>query len=84
MVELSRSDDESLANKHFLEFQDLAAQLSGTFVGASKNKHKSDILKIVNQGIEYAFIDAPKQLSFLEDAVLQFLFKLPTSDILEM
>nr|XP_011458653.1 PREDICTED: sister-chromatid cohesion protein 3 isoform X2 [Fragaria vesca subsp. vesca] len=84
MVELSRSDDESLASKHFLEFQELAAQLSGTFVGVSKNKHKSDILKIVNQGIDYAFIDTPKQLSFLEGAVLQFVSKLPTPDILEI
>lgn len=83
MIELSRSDDESLASKHFLEFKELAARLSGTFIGASKNKHKSDILKIVNEGIEYAFIDAPKQLSFLEGAVLQFVSKLPTPDILE-
>ncbi|KAK9945465.1 hypothetical protein M0R45_010980 [Rubus argutus] len=83
MIELSRSDDESLASKHFLEFKELAARLSGTFIGASKNKHKSDILKIVNEGIEYAFIDAPKQLSFLEGAVLHFVSKLPTPDILE-
>ncbi|XP_050365973.1 sister-chromatid cohesion protein 3 [Argentina anserina] len=84
MIELSRGDDESLASKHFQEFQALAAQLSGTFVGASKNKHKSDILKIVNQGVEYAFIDAPKQLSFLEGAVFHFVSKLSTPDILEI
>ncbi|PON96681.1 Coatomer beta subunit [Trema orientale] len=81
MVELSRSDDESLATKYFLECKELASRLSGTFVGAARNKHRSDILKIVADGIEHAFVDAPKQLSFLEGSVLHFVSKLPTSDI---
>lgn len=84
MVELSRSDDESLASKYFQECKELAARLSGTFIGAARNKHRSDILKIVKYGIEHAFIDAPKQLSFLEGSVLHFVSKLPTPDILEM
>ena len=84
MVELSGSDDESSASKRFQECKELAARLSGMFVGAARNKHRSDILKIVNNGIEYAFLDAPNQLSFLEGAVLHFVSKLPTPDILDV
>lgn len=53
-------------------------------MGAARNKHRPDILKIVKEGIEFAFVDAPKQLSFLENAVLPFVPKLPTADVLEM
>ena len=53
-------------------------------MGAARNKHRSDILKIVKDGIDYAFVDAPKQLSFLEGAVLHFVSKLPTPDVLDM
>lgn len=85
MVELSESDDdESSASKHFQECKELAARISGMFIGAARNKHRSNILKIVSDGIEYAFLDAPKQLSFLEGAVIHFVSKLPTSDILDM
>ncbi|KAL7200014.1 hypothetical protein ACSBR2_022176 [Camellia fascicularis] len=35
-------------------------------------------------GIEYAFVDAPKQLSFLDGVVVHFISKLPTPDILEI
>lgn len=83
-MELSRSVDKSLTNKSFEECKDLAIRLSGIFIGAARNKHKSDILKIVKEGIEYAFEDAPKQLPFLESAVLQFVSKLPTPDVLDM
>ena len=84
MDDCSRSDDESVSGKSFLECKDLAVRLSGSFVGAARNRHRADILKIVQDGIEYAFIDVPKQLSFLEGAVLHFVSKLPTPDILEM
>ncbi|EXC34668.1 hypothetical protein L484_020437 [Morus notabilis] len=84
MLELTRSDDESLATKLFLECKELSARLSGTFVGAARNKHKADILKIVKDGIEHAFVDAPKQLSFLEGSVLHFVSRLPTPDILDI
>lgn len=83
-MELSRSVDKSLTNKSFEECKDLAIRLSGIFIGAARNKHKSDILKIVKEGIEYAFEDAPKQLPFLESAVLQFVSKLPTPDVLDI
>ncbi|KAI8025496.1 Sister-chromatid cohesion protein 3 [Camellia lanceoleosa] len=84
MMVVSESNDGSLAGKSFQECKDLAARLSGTFVGAARNKHRSDILKIVKDGIEYAFVDAPKQLSFLDGAVVHFVSKLPTPDILEI
>ncbi|KAM7495930.1 hypothetical protein LguiA_020344 [Lonicera macranthoides] len=81
---LSVSSDDSLSSKTFQECKDLAIRLSGTFVGGVRNKHRADILKIVKNGIEYAFVDAPKQLSFLEGAVLHFVFKLPTPVILDI
>ncbi|KAL4603123.1 hypothetical protein ACB092_10G103000 [Castanea dentata] len=84
VVELSKSDEEPLTSKSFIECKDLATRLSGTFMGAARNKHRSDILKIVKDGIDYAFIDAPKQLSFLEGAVLHFVSKLPTPDVLDI
>ncbi|KAB1203030.1 Sister-chromatid cohesion protein 3 [Morella rubra] len=84
MMELSRSDDETLTSKSFIECKDLATRLSATFVGAARNKYRSDILKIVKDGIEYAFVDAPKQLLFLEGAVLHFISKLPATDVLDI
>ncbi|XP_065861246.1 sister-chromatid cohesion protein 3 [Euphorbia lathyris] len=82
--ELSRSDDGSSSGKSFQDCKELSARLSGTFMGAARHKHRADILKIVKEGIEYAFVDAPKQLSFLESAVLQFVSKLPATDIMEI
>ncbi|RZC93867.1 hypothetical protein C5167_016561 [Papaver somniferum] len=83
VLEVSKSDDESLTSKSLTECKDLAARLAETFVGAVRNKYRSDILKIVKQGILFAFEDAPRQLSFLE-AILHFVYRLPTSDILEI
>lgn len=84
MEELSKSDDESLISKSFKICKDLATRLSGTFVGAARNKHRTHLLKIVKDGVSFAFLDAPKQLSFLEGAVVQFVSKLPTSDAIDM
>jgi cohesin complex subunit SA-1/2 len=84
MVELSTSEVNPLTSKSFLECKDLGIRLSGTFMGAARNKHRSDISKIVKDGLDYAFVDAPRQLSFLEGAVLHFVSKLPTSDVLDM
>lgn len=83
-LEISRSDDKSMTEKSFVECKELSSRLSGTYVGAARNKHRSDILKIIKEGIDYAFLDAPKQLSFLEGAVLHFVSKLPTPDILDI
>lgn len=84
VMDLSGVDDESLASKSFSECKDLATRLSGTFVGAARNMHKSGILKIVKDGISYAFLNAPKLLSFLEGAVLPFVSKLPGPDVLDI
>ncbi|XP_038682108.1 sister-chromatid cohesion protein 3 isoform X2 [Tripterygium wilfordii] len=84
LAELSRSVDESITGKSFLECKELAARLSGTFMGAARNKHRSAILKLVKDGIEYAFADAPKQLSFLEAAVIHFVSKLASPDVLDI
>ncbi|KAK9139477.1 hypothetical protein Scep_009158 [Stephania cephalantha] len=83
VVGLSKSHDDTTTSKSFLDFKELAARLSGTFVGAARNKHRLDILKIVKDGISFAFLDAPKQLPFLE-GVLQFASKLPTADVLDI
>ena len=55
-------------------------------MGAARNKHRSDILKIVKDGFDYAFVDAPKQLSFLEGAsCAPFCIKtFPAPDVLDM
>nr|XP_027188333.1 sister-chromatid cohesion protein 3 isoform X2 [Cicer arietinum] len=82
-VDKSGNDNISSENS-FSECNKLAAQLSGTFIGAARNKHRPDILKLVKDGIEYAFVDAPKHLSFLDAAVLHFVSKLPASDVLEI
>lgn len=83
-MELSRSEKNVSGPNSFSGCKDLAARLSGTFIGAARNKHRADILKVVKDGIDYAFQDAPKQLSFLEVAVLHFVSKLPASDVLDM
>ncbi|XP_010914380.1 sister-chromatid cohesion protein 3 isoform X2 [Elaeis guineensis] len=84
VVDLSMSDNESLASKSYSDCKDLATRLSATFMGAARNKHKLEILKIVKAGISFAFEDSPKQLSFLEGGVLPFVSKLPTSDVLDI
>ncbi|CAL9060644.1 unnamed protein product, partial [Musa banksii] len=83
-VDLSSGSNESLASKSYSDCKELASRLSATFTGAARNKHKSEILNVVKDGISYAFLEAPKHLSFLEAAVLPFVSKLPTSDILEI
>uniref|UniRef100_A0A164Z0G5 SCD domain-containing protein n=1 Tax=Daucus carota subsp. sativus TaxID=79200 RepID=A0A164Z0G5_DAUCS len=84
MVVMSSSDDvDDISAKLYKDCKDLSARLSGTFVGAGRSKHRADILKIVKDGIEFAFLDAPKHLAFL-DFVVNFVSKLPRPDILEI
>ena len=71
-------------NNSTQETKDMAAKLSGTYIGVARIKHRPDILKVVRDGIEYAFVDAPKQLSFLEEAVLHFVSKLTAPDLSDM
>ncbi|KAL8530783.1 hypothetical protein ACS0TY_007719 [Phlomoides rotata] len=78
----SGNDDQS--SKTFQECKDLAARLSGMYVGVARVKYKAEILNIVKEGINYAFSHAPKQLSFLDGVVLHFVSKLPVPDILDI
>ncbi|KAI3449562.1 hypothetical protein Pfo_006227 [Paulownia fortunei] len=84
LVVVSSGNDESLSSKLFRECKDLAARLSGSYVGVARNKYKAEILNIVKEGINYAFSHAPKQLSFLDGVVLHFVSKLPAPDILDI
>ncbi|OWM87185.1 hypothetical protein CDL15_Pgr010217 [Punica granatum] len=84
LAEFLRDGDQSLTGKLFQDCKDLSARLSAMFTGAARNRHRLEILKIVRDGIDYAFSDAPKQLSFLECSMLHFVSKLPPADILEI
>ncbi|KAG0449493.1 hypothetical protein HPP92_027340 [Vanilla planifolia] len=75
---------EVLAGKSFTNCTDLGSKLSGIFCGAARTKYRLDILKIVKDGITFAFVNAPNQLSFLEVAVAPFVQKLPAADILDI
>ncbi|KAK6164775.1 hypothetical protein DH2020_001639 [Rehmannia glutinosa] len=84
LVVVFSGNDESQSSKSFQECKNLAARLSGSYVGVARNKYKAEILNIVKEGINYAFSHAPKQLSFLEGVVLHFVSKLPAPDILDI
>ncbi|KAG8067397.1 hypothetical protein GUJ93_ZPchr0005g15585 [Zizania palustris] len=81
MVHVLDGENQTLVGKSYSECLDLASRLAGSYVGASRNKNKSEILKIIQNGVSFAFVDLPKQLSFLEAALLPFVSKLPSSDI---
>ncbi|KAK6141303.1 hypothetical protein DH2020_024939 [Rehmannia glutinosa] len=84
LVVVSSGNDESQSIKSFQECENLAARLSGSYVGVARNKFKAEVLNIVKEGINYAFSHAPKQLSFLDGVVLHFVSKLPAPDILDI
>lgn len=83
LATISSGDDQE-SSKKFQECKNLAARLSGSYVGAARNKYKAEILNIVTEGINFAFSEAPKQLSFLDGAMMHFVSKLPAPDILDM
>ncbi|KAJ4779054.1 Cohesin subunit SA-3 [Rhynchospora pubera] len=64
--------------------KELASRLSGTFEGAAITKSKLEIIKMVKDGIEFAFSDAPGLLTFLELALVPFVSKLSSADILDV
>ncbi|KAJ4773048.1 Cohesin subunit SA-3 [Rhynchospora pubera] len=66
------------------DFKELASRLSGTFEGAAITKSKLEIIKMVKDGIEFAFSDAPGLLTFLELALVPFVSKLSSADILDV
>ncbi|GAB2248509.1 hypothetical protein Droror1_Dr00008391 [Drosera rotundifolia] len=84
MVQCLDGNEDPSVKKSFLDCKDLAIRLSGIYMGAARNKYRTEILKIVKDGIEYAFVDTPKQLSFLEGVVLHFVSKLPANDVLDI
>jgi cohesin complex subunit SA-1/2 len=79
-----RDEENTLIGKAYSECQDLASRLAGSYVGIARTKNKSEILKIIHDGISFAFADLPKQLPFLEAALLPFVSKLSASDIPDM
>ncbi|KAG6417862.1 hypothetical protein SASPL_120059 [Salvia splendens] len=83
LAAISSGDDET-SSKQFQECKTLAARLSGPYVGAARNKYKAEILNVVREGISFAFSEAPKQLLFLDGAMLPFVSKLPPPDILDI
>ncbi|CAH9111509.1 unnamed protein product [Cuscuta epithymum] len=78
------SSSEAASGTTFQECKDLAARLSGIFAGTARNKDILDVLDIVKGGIDYAFLDVPKHLSFLDGIVLHFIPKLQLPDILDI
>jgi cohesin complex subunit SA-1/2 len=82
--ELSSGREESRVDKCLEEWRELAGGLSGMYIGAARNKYRLEILSVVKEGVEFAFRDAPKQLLFLEVAILPFATRLSVSDIIDM
>lgn len=82
--EVSCDGGESRVDKCLEVCRELAGRLSGMYIGAARNKYRSEILSVVKEGVEFAFRDAPKQLLFLEVAVLPFATRLPVPDIMDM
>ncbi|KAL3677583.1 hypothetical protein R1sor_027531 [Riccia sorocarpa] len=84
MDEVSGSDEDLTQSPSFVACKELAGRLSSSFLGVARAKYRPSILEIVMGGINYAFRDVPKQLSFLQGAVIQFALKLPATDIREI
>lgn len=76
--EVSSTCDESV---HLLDSKELAAQLSRIPISTSDMK---EMVKMINDGITYGFVNAPRQLSFLDGVVLHFVSKLPLPEIVQI
>ena len=63
----------------YVACRELASRLAVMYA-AGKGGNRSGILKLVGGGIAHAFDDPPKQISFLEAGVLQFVQKLGMED----
>ncbi|TVU49773.1 hypothetical protein EJB05_01109 [Eragrostis curvula] len=74
-------EENTLLGKSYSECENLASRLAGSYAGAARNKNKSEVLKIVHDGFSFALADLPKNLSFVEAALLPFVLELPLSDI---
>ncbi|XP_076890501.1 sister-chromatid cohesion protein 3-like [Bidens hawaiensis] len=81
LTALYTSNNESLSATRLQECKDLASRLSVFFVGTAVPENlKKTILKIVEEGVSYAF-NAPGRLSFLTCAVTYFASKLSKNDM---
>lgn len=74
---IDQSEDDESAKDSYNSCKELALRLAATF----KRTAKTTILKIVKGGIDYAFKDPPKHLTFLEVGVIQFAAKLTSADL---
>uniref|UniRef100_A0A0A9A2B4 Stromal antigen, putative n=1 Tax=Arundo donax TaxID=35708 RepID=A0A0A9A2B4_ARUDO len=81
MTHVHDEENQTLISESYSECQGLASRLAGSYVGAARNKNKSEILKIIQDGVQFAFADLPMQLSFLEATLMPFVSKLPSPDI---
>ncbi|CAN8285719.1 unnamed protein product [Cochlearia groenlandica] len=82
--QLSSDGGESSEDKSLEVCRELAGRLSGMYIGAARNKYRSEIMSVVKEGVEYAFREAPKQLLFLEVAILPFAMRLSVPDIIDI
>ncbi|CAL9237342.1 unnamed protein product [Arabidopsis halleri] len=82
--EVSSGSEESRVEKCLEVCRELAGGLSGMYIGAARNKYRLEILSVVKEGVEFAFRDAPKQLLFLEVAILPFATRLSVPDIIDI
>lgn len=81
IAHVNDGENQALTGKSYSECQDLASRLAGSYVGAARNKNKSEILKVIQDGVSFAFEDLPNLLPFLEAALLPFVSKLSSPDI---
>ncbi|KAL1226305.1 Sister-chromatid cohesion protein 3 [Cardamine amara subsp. amara] len=79
--ELSSDREEPSVDKCLEVCRELAGGLSGMYIGAARNKYRLEILRVVKEGVEFAFRDSPRQLLFLEVAILPFATRLSVPDI---
>ncbi|CAL9227857.1 unnamed protein product [Arabidopsis halleri] len=82
--ELSSGREESRVDKCLQVCRELACGLSEMYIGAARNKYRLEILSVVKEGVKFAFRDAPKQLLFLEVAILPFATRLSVPDIIDI
>ncbi|KAH8935631.1 hypothetical protein BDL97_17G039000 [Sphagnum fallax] len=81
--EVMGTDSDWTQTDSYTACKELGNRLSGTFFGFQRKEFRPSISAIVKGGIEFAFADAPLQLSFLETGVVPFALKLPAVDIRE-
>lgn len=82
--EVTGSDEDSTRSESYVACKELGDRLAGTFFGFQRKEFRPSILGIVEGGIDFAFSDAPKKISFLEVGILPFSQKLSAGDTKDM